>query len=195
MKRVIFILLIAALLCACVSTPREPIVEIDMRAQNTPTVTEAPDVIEMQTQAPTDAPQTAATEAPQVGATATYAQRVIDAWRDAGLLEGYAPYSANDLLDLYGIDLTACVSGAGFAEAEGYANEIVLVEADEATAGEVFTLLSDHLDLIKAQFRSYDAEAYALAERAVLLNENGVVLLLVSPDAETLLDVFRAVDR
>ena len=193
MKRMIWILLLAALLCAC-SGQSEPVIEIDTRAQNTPVPTaagETPDVVA----APTEQPKTPATEAPATETPASYADRVIAAWDAAGLLEGYAPYSEEDMLDLYGIDLSVCISGAGYAETAGYTDEIVLIEADEGTAGEVYALLADHLELMKVSFRSYDAEAYALVEHAVLQNENGVVLMIVSPQAEALLDAFRGVGR
>jgi hypothetical protein len=200
MKRLIVTAVLTALLCACAGGAKEPIIEIDMRAQNTPrAVQETPDAIETHTQEPTEAPQVSATDtptdAPEGTAAESYAQRVIDAWREAGLLENYAPYAQGDLLDLYGIDLNTCIGGAGFAEAAGYTNEIVLVETDEATAADILSLLEDHVDMLKAQFRSYDAAAYATVEKAVLLRENGVVLLIVSPDAEALLNVFRGVNR
>ncbi len=193
MKRLIVTAVLLALLCACTGRPHEPIIEIDMRAQITPVpAKETPNA----TEAPTKAPEDSATEAlTQTAEEQTYAQRVTAAWEAAGLLESYAPYSGQDLLDLFGIELDACISGAGFAETEGYTNEIVLIEADEATAEEIRSLLSDHLDMLKIQFRSYDPAAYAVVEKAELLCENGVVLMIVSPEAEAFLNVFRSVSR
>ena len=194
MKKVVIILLIAALLCACTDRPKEPIIEIDMRAEQTPEPieTEAP----AQTDAPEEAPATEApvqTDPPQ---TEGYAQRVAAAWNAEGLLDGFVPYSEEDLLDLYGIDLSVCISGVGYAETAGLAvREMVLVEADDATASEVEQLLADHLESMKAQFRGYDPDAYALLETAVLIRDGGVVLMLVSPDAETLQRVAAGVDR
>ena len=209
MKRMILVISVAALLIACAGTPAEPVVEPDARAAETPAAveedtigaetpaeqpTEAP--AEQPTEAlaeqPTEAPAEQPTEAP---AQKSFAQRVADAWADAGFLNDMAPYSDVDLLDLYGIDLSACISGAGFADAVSYVNEAVVVEADEATAAAVEQLLKDHLEAVREQFRSYDADAYALAEKAVLVRDGGTVLMIVSPDAEAMRAVFAAVDR
>ena len=155
--------------------------------------TEAPEQpTEAPAEQPTEAPAEQPTEAP---AQKSFAQRVADAWADAGFLNDMAPYSDVDLLDLYGIDLSACISGAGFADAVSYVNEAVVVEADEATAAAVEQLLKDHLEAVREQFRSYDADAYALAEKAVLVRDGGTVLMIVSPDAEAMRAVFAAVDR
>ena len=122
-----------------------------------------------------------------------YAQRVVDAWREKGFLTDMAAYSDEDLLDYYGIDVSACICAAGFADAVGYTDEAVVVAADEATAKEIEALLSDHLDSVKASFRSYDPDALKIAEDAVFLREGGVVLLIVSPNAQAMLEAFRTV--
>ena len=103
-----------------------------------------------------------------------------------------APYSDVDLLDLYGIDVSECVSGAGYADAVSYVKEAVVIEADEATAAQIEQLLADHLKAVRAQFESYDPEAYALAEKAVLERRDGVVLMIVSPDAEAMKSLFES---
>lgn len=192
MKRFFVIFLIAALLCACTGTPAEPVVETDTRAQTTPEI--ETDLIESK---PTEAPsvETQPTEAPEQPTEApaqTFVQQVVNAWTSQGLLEGMAPYSDADLLDLYGIDLSACVGGAGYAEIVGYVKEAVIVEADEATAAEIEQLLTQHVAAVKEQFRSYDPDAYALAEKAVLVRSGGVVLMIISPDAEAMKAAFDA---
>lgn len=124
---------------------------------------------------------------------AGYAQRVADAWTEKGFLSEMAPYSDEDLLDFYGIDTAACICAKGFFDATGYTTEAVVAAADEATAKEIESLLSEHLESVKASFRDYDPEALKIAEAAVLLREGGTVLLIVSPDAQAMLDVFRSV--
>ena len=71
MKRIISLLLIMMLLCACAGT-----------------------------QAPSK-------ETEKVYG-ADFAERVADAWKSAGYLDDMTPYSEDDLLDYYGIDLSAC---------------------------------------------------------------------------------------
>ena len=175
MKRMVLILLTAALLCAC-ATPAEPVVETDTRAEQTPAPIEEDVIGKVETEAPEK----------------TLAQRIVEAWEAGGLLEGMAPYSEADLLDLYGIDLSACISGAGYSDAVSYVKETVVVEADEAAASEIEALLHNHIEQMKESFRSYDAEAYAIAEKAVLVRKDGVVLMIISPDAEAMKAVFEA---
>ena len=200
MKRILLIVLIAALLCGCTASPAEPVVEPDMRAEMTPVSVEEDTVASLQTEAPeieqpTEAPKTEAPETEQPvesPASDTFAKRVVAAWEAEGLLDGLAPYSDAYLLDLYGIDLSACISGAGFADAVGYTYEAVVVEADEATAAEIEQLLADHIEAMKEQFRSYDAEAYALAKQAVLVRRGGAVLMIISPEADAMRAAFDA---
>lgn len=194
MKRIVVVILIAALLCACSSAAKEPIVEIDMRAELTPAPKDTPEPVVTETEAP-QAPTAEPTAEPAAPAEHSFAERVAAAWEAEGYLEGFAAYSENDLLDLYGIDLSACISGVGYAEIAGYTKEVVIVETNEATAAEIYTLLSDHLEMMKEQFRSYDAAACALVEKAVLTNENGVVLMIVSPDAEAMQRIVSDIDR
>ena len=121
----------------------------------------------------------------------TLAQKLSDGWKAEGLLEDMFPYAPEDVLDLYGIDCSGCWSAAAFGDAVGYANEAIIVEADAAVLDEVESLLQDHLDAVKAQYRGYDAEALALAEKAVFLREGNAVLLIISPAAERMLAVYR----
>lgn len=201
MKRIALLILAAALLCACTATTDVPQVQIDTRVTDAPAQA-ATDAPAPATDTPTDAPA-AATDAPaapteepaptDAPAKDDFVSRVVAAWEAEGYLVDMTPYSELDLLDLYGIDLTACENGVGYADAVGYTNEAVLVVADEAMAKEIEELLVGHLDLVKAQFRSYDPEAYALAEKAVLVREGGAVLLIISPNADAMLAAFRAV--
>ena len=113
-------------------------------------------------------------------------------WNAGALLEGMYPMEAGDVLDLYGIDFAVCRGGAAFGDADGYTNEAVVVQADEAVLDEAEELLQDHLDSVKAQFRGYDPDALALAEKAVLVREGDMLLFAISPNAEALLAAFRA---
>ena len=149
MRRLVCILLIAALLCACAGT--------------------------------------------QKAYGADYAQRVADAWKEKGYLDDMARYSENDLLDYYGIDLSNCKCGVGFSDAVGYTTEAVVVVADGAAADEIETLLSDHIASMKEVFRSYDPEAYQIVENAVMLREGDLIVMIVSPDAQAMLETLRTV--
>ena len=103
------------------------------------------------------------------------------------------PVQLTAALELYGIDLSRCISGAGYADAVGYTNEALVLEANGETAKELESLLDEHLKTMENQFRSYDPEALKIVESAILLREGGVVLMIVSPDAEEMLEAFRTV--
>ena len=74
---------------------------------------------------------------------------------------------------------------------------ILLVALSACTAGpkavlrKAEALLQAHLDSVKAQFRGYDPEALALAEKAVFLREGDLLLFIIAPQAEDMLAVYR----
>ena len=195
MKKWIIICWSLLLLVGCTAAP-VPEVQLDPRAQATSAPTEHVTTPEpaLETAVPeeTEAPLPEETEVPS---EATLSDRVAAAWEDAGYLSDLVQYSDMDLLDLYGIDLTACKSGIGFADAVGYTNEALVIEAEETMAAEIESLLKTHLETVKNQFRSYDPEALKLAEDAVLLRDGGVVVMIVSPLAEEMLAAYRSVNR
>ena len=117
---------------------------------------------------------------------------LLAAWDWAGLLENVYQLEPGDVLDYYGIDLSACRAGAVFADAVGYTDEVVILTGDKAGLDEAEALLQSHLDAVKAQFRGYDPEALALAEKAVFLREGDCLLFIVSPHAEEMLAAYRS---
>ena len=122
-----------------------------------------------------------------------FAKRVADAWEEKGYLDDMVQFTDADLLDYYGIDLSLCKSGVGFVDAMGYTKEAIVIVAEEATAKEIETLLADHVASQKEAFRSYDAEAFRIAENAVMLREGELVVMIVSPDAQAMLETLRGV--
>ena len=140
--------------------------------------------------------ETVATQGDRVFPKSMNAFAVVDAlvarWNGEALLEGMYPMTAEDALDLYGIDFAACLGGAAFGDADGYTNEAVIVQAEAAVLEEAEALLQDHLESVKAQFRGYDPEALALAEKAVLVREGDMLLFVISPNADAMLTAFRS---
>lgn len=172
--------------CGAAETPQ---VQLDERME-----AQAPVAEQAETQEPTVEPEPPAdTEPPADGGEAdeTYAGALAAAFLQTGALDDMAPYSDTDLLDYYGIDPAACESIVGYTDAVGYTNELLIVQADEAQAAEFETLLAGYLEDRAAQFAGYDADAEALVRQAVLRRDGGVVLMIVSPEADALLDVYR----
>lgn len=197
MKRIVIICLAALLLAGCgQKEPAAPQVQMDQRAEAAPTAeppaaTETPRVETVVVAPAAEAPTAEPTAEPALAEAESLVNRLVTAWESAGFLEGLFPYTAEDALDYYGIDFSACRGGAAFAESSGYTCEAVVLEADGQILDQAESLLQSHLDAVKAQFRSYDADALALAEKAVLLREGDVVLFLISPNAEQMTAVFR----
>ncbi len=201
MKRIFVFCIALLLLLGCGGkevTP--PQVQLDARAEATaaPAVAIAPPdepVIEPAATAESAPTQTPA-EPAAVSETASLAGALTAAWEQAGLLKDLYAMDAEDVLDLYGIDFALCKSGAAFRDAAGgYANEVVMLEAESAVLDEAEALLRDHLTAVKEQFRSYDAAALALAEKAVLVREGDAILFAISPQAQELLAAFRGLTK
>ncbi len=199
MKRIIMFCIALLLLVGCGGKEAAPQVQLDARtgetaapATSAPAPTAAPEspaapVEIVAAPAPTDAPT--AEPAP---AEAGPVEALVADWTAQGLLNGLYPMEAGDVLDLYGIDFAACRGGAAFGDANGYTNEMVLLEADGAVLDEAEALLQGHLTAVKAQFKGYDPDALALAEKAVLVREGDMLLFAICPVADGLLSAFRA---
>ena len=199
MKRIIVFCIALLLLMGCGGkADAAPQVQLDDRAQTTaapaadgPEETAAP---AEPTAAPAEAAAPESTGAPAAPAPAQEGpvETLVARWNGEALLEGMYPMATEDALDLYGIDFAACLGGAAFGDADGYTNEAVVVQAEGAVLDEAEALLQDHLETVKAQFRGYDPEALALAEKAVLVREGDMLLFIISPNADAMLAAFRS---
>lgn len=206
MKRIIVFCIVLLLLAGCGGKESTaPQVQLDARVEATATpaptsvpVTAAPVTITAVPQVVTAAPEITAEPAPTVATPEPVPQEagpveaLVARWEAEGLLGGLYPMEAMDALDLYGIDFDACRGGAAFGDADGYTNEAVVVEGDKAVLDQVEAMLQNHLEAVKAQFKGYDPDALALAEKAVLVREGDMLLFVISPDADAMLAAFRA---
>ena len=197
MKRIIVFCIALLLLAGCGGKePAAPQVQMDQRASATAApaaATAAPETVAIVTAA-TEAPaETAPTAepAPANSAESDFVDSLVVQWMTDGLMEDMYPLTAEDALDYYGIDFSACKAAMAFGDAVGYVNEAVIVAAEGSVLDEAEAMLKDHLTAVKNQFRGYDADALALAEKAVLIREGNMVLFIISPNAEAMLAVYR----
>ena len=197
MKRIIVFCIALLLLAGCGGKePAAPQVQMDQRASATAApaaATAAPETVAIVTAA-TEAPaETAPTAepAPANSAESDFVDSLVVQWMTDGLMEDMYPLTAEDALDYYGIDFSACKAAMAFGDAVGYVNEAVVVAAEGPALDEAEAMLKDHLNAMKNQFRGYDAEALALAEKAVLIREGNMVLFIISPNAEAMVAVYR----
>ena len=197
MKRIIVFCIALLLLAGCGGKePAAPQVQMDQRASASAApaaATAAPETVAIVTAA-TEAPaETAPTAepAPANSAESDFVDSLVVQWMTDGLMEDMYPLTAEDALDYYGIDFSACKAAMAFGDAVGYVNEAVIVAAEGSVLDEAEAMLKDHLNAVKNQFRGYDADALALAEKAVLIREGNMVLFIISPNAEAMLAVYR----
>ena len=197
MKRIIVFCIALLLLVGCGGKePAAPQVQMDQRASATAApaaATAAPEtvaIVTAATEAPAESAPTAE-PAPANSAESDFVDSLVVQWMTDGLMEDMYPLTAEDALDYYGIDFSACKAAMAFGDAVGYVNEAVIVAAEGPVLDEAEAMLKDHLTAVKNQFRGYDADALALAEKAVLIREGNMVLFIISPNAEAMLAVHR----
>lgn len=197
MKRIVVLFVALLLLVGCGGKEQAaPQVQMDQRASATAApaaTTAAPETVAV-VPAPTEAqaaPAPTEKSSQANSAESDFMDSLVIRWMTDGLMDDMYPLTAEDALDYYGIDFSACKAAMAFGDAVGYVNEAVVVAAEGPVLDEVEALLRDHLQAVKDQFRGYDAEALALAEQAVLIREGNMVLFVISPNAEAMTAVYR----
>jgi len=96
-------------------------------------------------------------------------------------------------LDFYGIDTARCAQWVlRLAQDSLTADEVLLIEArDAAAAEEIHGYLQGRMEAKAAEAITYSPEQYAIIRRGHLLRDGLYLALIVSPDAEALLKVYR----
>lgn len=99
------------------------------------------------------------------------------------------------LLDLYGIKEEDVTASACFVTMNAiFPDEVIMVNAvNKDKAKEIAELLQTHLDAVKVQSQSYDAENYAIAQKCEVMTEGLTVALFLSPDQEAMVEIFNRI--
>lgn len=99
------------------------------------------------------------------------------------------------LLDLYGIKEEDITASACFVTMNAiFPDEVIMVNAvNKDKAQEIAELLQTHLDAVKVQSQSYDAENYAIAQKCEVMTEGLTVALFLSPDQEAMVEIFNRI--
>lgn len=99
------------------------------------------------------------------------------------------------LLDLYGIKEEDVTASACFVTMNAiFPDEVIMVNAvNKDKAQEIVELLQTHLDAVKVQSQSYDAENYAIAQKCEVMTEGLTVALFLSPDQEAMVEIFNRI--
>lgn len=109
---------------------------------------------------------------------------------DLGISD-YMEISPSRLLDLYGIQEADVAQSGSFATMSGaFPGEVILLEAtDEAAAERIAAALQTRLNEVLNQYKTYDAETYALAESCTIDTNGKIVSMLLSPEREGMLKI------
>ena len=111
----------------------------------------------------------------------------------ANQLPDALPFDAESVFNAYGVDPASCKQEVVISYYDGSCTaELWMIEAvDEAAAESIKTLAQSRLDNLGSQFRSYDAAAYALVQEAKLLTHGNCVVMIVSENADALLNIYQ----
>lgn len=111
----------------------------------------------------------------------------------ADLLPEALPFDADSVFNAYGVEPAACKQEVVISYYDGSCTaELWLIEAvDQEAAESIKTLAQTRLDSMGSQFRSYDAAAYALVQEAKLFTHGNCVVMIVSENAEALMNIYQ----
>lgn len=119
-------------------------------------------------------------------------QEVLTSMADH-LPEEATPFDPQSVFDAYGIDPATCKQEIVISYYDGSCTaELWMIEAvDETAAKTIHTLAQERLDSMGAQFRTYDAAAFALVEKAKLVTHGNCLVMIVAENAESLLAIYQ----
>ncbi|MBQ9861957.1 MAG: DUF4358 domain-containing protein [Clostridia bacterium] len=103
------------------------------------------------------------------------------------------PFDAESVFNAYGVEPAACKQEIVISYYDGNCTaELWLIEAvDQEKAESIKALAEARLESMGSQFRTYDAAAYALVGEAKLFTHGNCVVMIVSENADALLDIYQ----
>lgn len=137
-----------------------------------------------QTSETSDTPETPA------NASTVNMQEVYDSY--ASYLPDMVILEEKAMMNQYGVDATKCTQVIVANCSDGLkSDEIWLIEAaDATTAAEIAELAQNRIDREKEETQSYNPEQYAIVEKAEIIEDGNNVVLIISPDVDTLVDLY-----
>lgn len=106
--------------------------------------------------------------------------------------DGALDMDASAMNSLYGIDVNDISQSAGFVVMAGtFPHEVVMVEAkDEDAADRIEEKLNTKYESFVTQSKGYDAENYALACKCKVERKGKHISMFLSPDFETMTEIY-----
>lgn len=98
------------------------------------------------------------------------------------------------MMNLYGIDSEKCTQAIVTNCNDGLrSDEIWLIEAvDETSAQEIAELAQNRIEREKEETKNYAPDQYAVVEKAQILEDGNNVVLIISPDVDTLVEIYNS---
>lgn len=178
MKKTILCLILALcfLLSACASAPAAEEPATEQPAVETPAEREP---------AETPSEPAATIEAPVF-------KYIYEEMLAANVLPEMMEFPENMVLDFYGIEEADYDQAIFYQSYDSMlADEVVLISAvDDAAASRVEEMLNVRLDAKAEEAKGYSPEQFAIIEKCSVVRDGLYVALIVSPEKDTLIDIF-----
>ncbi len=99
----------------------------------------------------------------------------------------------DDMLDYYGIEAAKIEELTAVQDACGYKDEIVMIKAaDEASAQEIASLLTEHIEYQKESMRNYDAAQFEVLNGSKVDIKGVWVAMFVSSSQDKMLERYKS---
>lgn len=107
-------------------------------------------------------------------------------------MDGTMDIPASRLLDLYGIEEEWIADSQCFVTMEGvFPDEVIMLRAkDKDSVSKIQEKLEARLNEVKVQSQSYDPENYAIAQECMVITDDTVVALFLSPQHSKMEKIF-----
>lgn len=98
----------------------------------------------------------------------------------------------DDMMNFYGVDETKCNAAKIAVCSDGLrSDEVWLVEAvDETAAAEIYDLANGRVEREAEETKNYAPDQYAVVEKAQVILDGNYVVLIISPDVDTMVSLF-----
>lgn len=137
-------------------------------------------------------PETSDTPETPANASTVNMQEVYDSF--ASYLPDMVILEEKAMMNQYGVDAAKCKQVIVANCNDGLkSDEIWLIEAVDATAAaEIAELAQGRIDREKEETQSYNPEQFAIVEKAKIIEDGNNVALIISPDVDTLVDLYNS---
>lgn len=119
-------------------------------------------------------------------------QEVYDSY--ASYLPEMVILEEKSMLNKYGVDATKCVQSIVANCNDGLkSDEIWLIEAVDAdAAAEIADLAKSRVEREAEETKNYAPDQYAIVEKAEIIQDGNNVVLIISPDVDTLVELYNS---